>query len=134
MCPTKMSDPFAILTAAVVETAEFASFLEEVGGTADPDQLGTGRISQGRRHVWVFLSSQTLAEVLEQFGDALTQALGARPQSCVVLEMSSAPDSEALAIEFAIRFAERWPAVLFDLESQVLNLATSSCFSSKVKV
>lgn len=119
-----MSDPFAILTAAVVEKAEFASFLEEVGGIADPEQLGTGRISYGRRHVWVFQSSQTLAEILEQFGDALTQALGARPESCIVLELSRTLGSEAaLAIEFAITFAERWPAVLFDLESRVLNLA-----------
>ena len=118
-----MSDPFVLFAPTIIEAGEFATFLAHAGGVADPDRSESGRISLGNCHVWVFLSRETLAEIPDQLRKAVAKKLGTPPRSCVVLEVGRSPGSGALAIDFAIAFAERWPAVLCDLDRQILDLA-----------
>lgn len=42
----------------------------------------------------------------------LIHLLGGEPQTVVVIEIGSTPGSRELALEFACRFAERWPCVV----------------------
>lgn len=49
--------------------------------------------------------------------------LGGSPKSSLVLELSNAPATDKLAIELAIAFAEQWTAVLWDVGSEILDLA-----------
>ena len=50
-----MSDPFVIFTTAKIGKLGFSAFLTKAGGVVDTGYPERGRVSQGRRHVWVFL-------------------------------------------------------------------------------
>ena len=117
-----MSDPFIILTTANIRTVEFSAFLAKAGGVLDTGYPGLGRVSQGRRHVWIFLNPEGLDTLPEDVVRLVTDKLGASPRSTIVLELSSEPGTEALVIDVAITFAELWPAVLSDLEKMTLTL------------
>jgi hypothetical protein len=117
-----MSDAFAIFTTTVIGKSEFATFLKKAGGVLDPDNREKGRVSQGLRHVWIFLSHEGLDTLPEDVVALVTDKLGALPRSDIVLELSSEPGTESLVIDVAIAFAELWPAVLSDLEKMALAL------------
>ena len=117
-----MSEPLILLSSAEISEDDFITFLTRIGGVHEPGEVEIGRFSRGRCHHWIFLSLQALTESLEDIGAAATEKLGGVPQSCVVLELSSAPGTQRLALEFSIAFAERWPAVLNDTWDMLLTL------------
>jgi hypothetical protein len=55
-----MSDAFFIFTTTAIGKTEFAAFLKKAGGVLHPDDPERGRVSQGRSHVWIFLSHDGL--------------------------------------------------------------------------
>jgi hypothetical protein len=117
-----MSDPFFIFTTTAIGKSEFATFLEKAGGVLDSDDPEQGRVSQGRRHVWIFLDQESLNTLPEDAVALIADKLGGPPRSEVVLELSNEPGTEALVIDVAITFAELWPAVLSDSERMALTL------------
>jgi hypothetical protein len=117
-----MSDPFFIFTTMVIGKSEFATFLKKAGGVLDPDNPEHGRVSQGRRHVWIFLGIEGLDTLLEDGIELVTDRLGGLPHSHIVLEPSRKPGTDAVVIDVAIAFAELWPAVLSDLDKMTLTL------------
>jgi hypothetical protein len=117
-----MSANLILLTLDAIDDADFAAFLTAFGGVSHPGEVETGQVSRGRCHLWIFLSPQTLAEILEVLADALVAKLGRLPLSCVVLELSRAQGTERLALEFSIAVAERWNAVPCDPKERLLTL------------
>jgi hypothetical protein len=109
-----MSNNLALYSKDPIGSEEFFEFLVEIGGVAKPDQFIDGRLSRDQRHLWLFNSLEALEESLEDIGAELTKALGGEPRGCIVIELSRAPGSERLALDFSIAFAERWHAVLCD--------------------
>jgi hypothetical protein len=116
-----------LLTAALIETDEFSSFLEKFGGFAHLDRPGNGWIPRGECRVWVSFSPERgpeiLADAILEQEEAVTKTLGAPPRSCVNVEMSSTPGSQILAVDFAVAFAEHWPAIVSDIGRHLLDLA-----------
>lgn len=102
---------------AVAElTAEdFTRFVvDDVGGVmVHEDQ---GRLSDGRRHVWILGGSDDLPSTLLDDGEALTAVLGATPRSLVIAVMSRDPSAHGMGLEVAAAFARRWPAMLMEDE------------------
>jgi hypothetical protein len=117
-----MSDAFFIFTTTAIGKTEFAAFLKKAGGVLHPDDPERGRVSQGRSHVWIFLSHDGLNTLSGDVVARVTQKLGALPRSDIVLELSSEPGTEALVTDVAIAFAELWPALLSDLDKMTLTL------------
>jgi hypothetical protein len=118
-----MSDPYALLTSAFITNDEFFSFLTEVGGVLDPGRPGKGQVSRGSHHIWAYFGPEVLADGTRGIEDAIAEKLGAPARSCVILEISHNPGSLILAVDFAVDFAERWPAIVCDPEDQLLDLA-----------
>lgn len=117
-----MSDPFFIFTTEAIGKSEFATFLEKAGGVLDLNNPEHGRVSQGRRHVWIFLGDLGLDPLPEDVVARVTGRLGARPSSEVILELSSEPGTEVLVVDVAIALAELWPAVLSNSDKMTLTL------------
>jgi hypothetical protein len=118
-----MADAYFLLSPAAVDATAFANFVTTLGGVADPDNAIAWRISIDNRHVWIFLSEQALAEIPDDIVAKLEDRLGARPRTCVTLEISRRQGSDSVAIAFSIKFAEHWPAVLSDLEDGFFEIA-----------
>jgi hypothetical protein len=118
-----MSDNLILLSSDTISYDDFAAFLTEIGGVLKPGGAKDGQFSRGRCHLWIFLSPGNLVEAIEDLGSAITEKLGSLPQGCVVLEVSRAPGTERLALEFSIAFAERWHAVLWDPLDRLWTLA-----------
>jgi hypothetical protein len=117
-----MSESFMIYTTADVGKSQFAAFLKNAGGVLDPDNPEHGRVSADRRHVWIFLGDLGLEPLPEDVAALVTDRLGGAPRSELILEPSSKPGTEALALDVAIAFAELWPAVLSNADDVALTL------------
>jgi hypothetical protein len=118
-----MPEPYVLLTAAEIGPDAFAGFLTRVGGSLKPDHNDAGRVSQERCHVWIYLNPESLDDIDADIRERLAAKLRGAPKSSLVLELSSAPGSDKLAIEVAIAFAKEWTAVLWDIETEILDLA-----------
>lgn len=55
--------------------------------------------------------------------ERIAAKLGAIPCTGLVLEPSRKPGTERLVMDVAKVFAERWRAVLWDIENEILDLA-----------
>jgi len=85
----------------------FAAFLGRVGGgVLDPDQVDAGRISKKCGLVPVYHNPERLDDIEPDVTAPIVAKLAAPPKSSLVLGSSSAPDTNKLAIEVAIAFAE----------------------------
>jgi hypothetical protein len=118
-----MGDPVILLTAAEIDTAAFAEILACLGGTLDPDDADRGRVSRGRCHVWIYRDAERLDDTPEAVADQIAAKLGAPPRSGLVLEPSRQPGTERLVMDIARAIAERWQAVLWDTDTEILDFA-----------
>ncbi len=110
-----MSEPVALFFNAAISPKEFAMTLLSKGGVMDPKSEMEGQVSRGSRHVWVFLQSPDLRQLEEPIASEVTSALGGRPQTNLVMEISRHPGSDELAVELASAFAAQWPVVAHNL-------------------
>ena len=121
-----MSEPVALITNEVIEPGEFRAFLQQEGATLAPDNSFDGRISAGDKHVWIALDNSSLRyyDEDEELADelrTLTELLGDKPRTNIVLEISRTEGSEQLAINFACEFAKRWKCVVDDLRGKIYS-------------
>lgn len=116
-----MSEPFTLCTSTVVTPEEFEEVLKEMGATLLNPSRREWVISDGEKHVWVFLGESL--EPKEYEDDPLVPVVRARlggpPRTEVEMEVSRTEGSEHLAVEFACRCAERWPCVVDDCGDNV---------------
>ncbi len=119
-----MGEPVVLLTTTEIDTAEFAEILVCLGGTLDPNNADKGRVSRGRCHVWIFRGAEGIDDdTPEIVANQIVAKLGAPPCGGLVLEPSRKPGTERLVMDIARAFAERWRAVLWDTDAEVLDLA-----------
>ena len=117
-----MSSAIGLLSSREVTPSELAALVVESGGVVAQNNTGEGRISDGEHHIWIYLSPQELEGVMEVEGEAIVGKLGAQPKTNIVIEVSSTPGSEKLAVDFTRKFAERWPSVVATLTGNILSL------------
>jgi hypothetical protein len=117
-----MSEHIAVLSSVAITPDEFAAFLTEIGGVVDPEYNDQGRISRQNRHVWIYLSPEELADVIEKREDVIVQKLGKMPKTNVIVDISREAQSEELALEFARAFAARWPSIVNNLNGKLFSL------------
>lgn len=115
-----MSEPYALITSESIQLEEIKKVLEACGAIQTNGL--EWRISQGARHVWIYPSPNGLNDLETDELFLITQTLGGTPLCEWILDVNSAEGSEALAIDFAVKCAERWPLVVYDLESRVLTV------------
>jgi hypothetical protein len=118
-----MGEPVVLLTAAEIDPAAFAEVLRCLGGTLDSDHADRGRVSRGRCHVWLYRGVDGLDDIPATVAEQIAAKLGALPRGGLVLEPSRQPGTDRLLIDLARAFAERWRAVLWDIETDILDLA-----------
>jgi hypothetical protein len=114
-----MSEPILLLSAATITPSEFVAFLTEIGAVLDPDEVFDGRLSTGNRHIWLRLDDREIGQLEPPTVQRVADALGDRPRSSVVVEISRTPGSERLAADFADQFSRRWPSVVFDFRDSI---------------
>jgi len=68
----------------------FTEFLARIGAAPDPVHPDQERLSQGRRHVWIYLNPESLADIEPHIAQAAVAKLGEFPRSSLVLERSRA--------------------------------------------
>jgi hypothetical protein len=118
-----MPKPYALVCSSDITGQAFLDVVREVGGVIEDADALQGRISQGKRHVWVALDNSLLSEYEEDEVELIRQKLGGKPQSCILLDVSRTAGSERLALEFASACAERWPCVVYNLLDKVLSVS-----------
>ena len=120
-----MSDPIALISSVAVTEAELTDLIVRANGFVEPGTPLFGRFSDGPCHIWIGLDLQDLEAALADAGEdhlaKLTAMLGGPPRTGVVVEISRTEGSETLALEFAVLFSARWPAVVDDLNRSLLT-------------
>jgi hypothetical protein len=123
-----MAPSVALISSAVISAEGLLDFIVQNGGVPmGPDH---GRVSQEDRHIWIYLSSDGIASMLgdaedeeEGYADRLVALLDGEPRSMVTVQLSKSQGSGAIALEFANRFAERWPSIVQDADEELLSPA-----------
>jgi hypothetical protein len=82
----------------------------------------------------LYLQSKDLMPPPEGILAAVQAALGGKPATNIVLEISRHPGSEEVAFEIARAFAERWPVVLHDLQVPGKVFSQRELLKSRVTV
>lgn len=106
-----------LLLSTNIPRDELVAFFSQVGAkyNENPHLLSPYFPNSGGAYVWIDLD-----DIEKRYPDpkvdALTeQKLGAIPRFSILLHINTDPESEPLALGFAIQFAERWPCVLDNL-------------------
>jgi hypothetical protein len=73
--------------------------------------------------VWIYRGAESLDNMPATVADQIVAKLGAMPRGGLVLEPSRRPGTGRLVMDVARAFAERWPAVLWDIDTEILDLA-----------
>lgn len=111
-----MSDPISIISSQSIKVSDFIDFLlDQKDAVIEDFETGQSRISKGYQHVWIFIYNDGLRHRDTDELGLIKQVLGDEPRTLIVLEISRTEGSDHLAIEFACRFAERWPCIVDDL-------------------
>ena len=121
-----MSDNLILLSSDTISDGDFATFLTGKGGVVKPGGAKDGALSRGECGLWFFISPETLSEICGDEKDLVndvTEKLGSMPRSCVVVEGTSDPETDGLALEFCIAFTKRWHAVACDANDRIWTLA-----------
>lgn len=116
-----MPKPFALVSGREINVQEFFDVLRELGGVIEDADALAGRLSQGDKHVWVSLDNSLLNEYEAAEIKQISQKLGGKPQSHILLDVSRTEGSERLAVEFAGTCAKRWPCVVYNLYDKVIS-------------
>lgn len=114
-----MSDGIALLSSAPLSPDDLRRFAVALGGY--PDTLDWhGHVSRDGGNVWFASSPEELDALREdhgpQYDDAVSALLGDPPRTYVAVELDGSAPADALALDLAIAFCERWPAVADDLQ------------------
>ena len=110
-----MPEPVSLISSADIKQEEFSTFLQQLGAVLHPDHVYDGRLSRGNFHIWIALDNSELKNFETDEIKRITQQLADMPQTHILLDVSKNPGSQQLAIEFACKFAEQWPCVVYDL-------------------
>ena len=118
-----MSDPMVLLADANIARNELSGLITQMGGDVEmpePDAF-VGTLQRDDGAIWIGLSPNELEPVIETSGNQVTAKLGVAPSTLVIVEMLSNAKSWDLAIEFAISFTKRWPAICSDGQGGFLS-------------
>lgn len=116
-----MPKPFALISSSVIKAQEFFDVLRELGGIIEDAEALEGRLSRGEEQVWVCLDNGLFKDYEADEVERISQKLGGKPQSHILLDVSRTEGSERLAVEFASACAESWPCVVYNLRDKIFS-------------
>jgi len=116
-----MPKPFALISSSAMKAQEFFDILRAVGGVVEDANALEGRISRGEKHVWIALDNSLLKDYEANEVELISQKLGGKPQSHILLDVSRTEGSERLAVDFAFACMERWPCVVYNLGDTIFS-------------
>ncbi len=112
-----MSDPIALVTDEDISYEEFLDFLRDYGAMLlNPYEGFDGQLVRDGNDVWIAYDNELRELEPDRIAEA-ARVLGAQPRVQLILEISRAPGSEGLAIEFAHHFAQRWNCLIDNCRS-----------------
>ncbi len=109
-----MPEPISLISSADIKPEDFSTFLQQYGAILHPDRIYDGRLSRENLHVWIALDNSELKNFEADEIEMIAQKLADHPQTHILLDVSQTPGSQQLAIEFACKFSEKWPCVVYD--------------------
>jgi hypothetical protein len=108
--------PLALLSSAEIPRDQLTNFLRKAGvePVKSAHRIFDYHLKRGNASLWIDLDDP------ENYADPEADAqierkLEGTPRTRVMLHLSQEPDSEHLAMEFAIAFAKQWPSVIDNL-------------------
>lgn len=116
-----MSDPIIMISSAIITRDELSKFITQMGGDVELSGAIAGTLQRDHSAVWIGLSPVELESVMEMSGDQVKSKLAAIPSTLVVVEMLPNEKSRKQAVEFAIQFTARWPAICSDGQGGFLS-------------
>ncbi len=118
-----MSDPIAIISNINISSENFVDFLQNQNNVfVENMDAGEGRISKGHCHVWIYMSNDELQYYKSNDLFLIKHALGHKPQTLIILEISRTAGSEQLANDFIYQFLKKWPCIVDDLHGKIYSL------------
>lgn len=116
-----MPEPMSLISSANITPVEFSAFLQQCGAVLHPDRVYDGRLDNGNLHIWIALDNSELKNFDADEIELMSQHLGDRPKTHILLDISKTPGSQQLATEFARKFAAKWSCVVYDSEEHIYS-------------
>lgn len=116
-----MPESISLISNTDIKQKEFVFFLQQVGATLHPDNQYDGQISQGSFHVWIALDNSELTNFDAQEIQLMTQQVGDKPKTHILLDISKKTGSKEIALDFACKFAKHWNCILYNLNEQICS-------------
>lgn len=119
-----MSSTIAILSSVALDAVQLTDFVLALDGFAVSSPEFRGRLSDGNRHIWIYLSPEELPHHLEDEDEKaeIVSKLGGLPQTNIPIEISSTAGSKQIALNFALAFGKKWPVVVSNLYDKIFSL------------
>jgi hypothetical protein len=117
-----MSGPLLLISTTEIKREELIDFLRQSGVIVTPEDIFAGRISRGDQHIWIGIDSTVIRDLEMDQLEPLERELKGKPKTCIVIEISSTPGSEQIAVDFACIFMERWPNTVGELYDRLYSV------------
>lgn len=111
----------SLISNANITPVEFFAFLQQCGAVLNPDRVYDGRIDNGNLHVPIALDNSELKNFDADEIEQMSQHLGDRPKTHILLDISKTPGSQQLATDFARKFAAKWSCVVYDSDERIYS-------------
>jgi hypothetical protein len=108
-----MTSYATLLSSARIGRELWQGFVQSVGTELidKPHNPYDGRLCREQGKIWLGMDNGIIEDI-DPDDSQLIHLLGGEPQTVIVMEIGSTPGSRELALEFACRFADRWPCVV----------------------
>ncbi len=116
-----MSEPVALLTSKKLSSEELFTFtstvrIPQTEVVLRPRTYCDAQLIRDDENVWITFNSEDIHyDDDDEDTKIVLQKLGAFPQSNLVLDISRNPQSQHLAVAFALAFTKQWPCVVDNL-------------------
>ncbi|GAB4178594.1 MAG: hypothetical protein Fur006_11180 [Coleofasciculaceae cyanobacterium] len=117
-----MPEPISLISSANIHPEEFSSFLQHSGALLHPDAVYDGRISRENNHIWIVLDNSELKNFDADEIELIAQKLADKPKTHILLDISTTPNSQQLAIEFACQFAKKWSCIIYESSQKIYSV------------
>jgi hypothetical protein len=126
-------EPIGIYTDQEISLDEFNSFIQGIGGELNStNHLVKGRLSRDTCHLWIFIVNEEIEVASDEEISKITAILGTKPETCLVIEMSSVGKVEELAIEFIDKFASRWKVAVSNFDDKIFTLEEAKIYKREL--
>ena len=129
-----MPEGYSIITCQNITESGVRDFIQDCGGFDTDQKYQVGRLSIDDEHIWIYYSSDPNEEYDDTVIELIERALPTKPKAKIIIEIGDGDYTEALAANFACKFATKWQSVIYESVKGRLYSRDEVCALSNARI